>query len=921
MIRGFVALILVVCVAVPLAVAQTGNDLNEGSSVSHDSYNDTFTLSWWGQVGRTYFLQRSEDLVIWHYIPIIEPGADAPIEWGFTTEDAARLFLRLHHSDIPTSDPFGADFDGDKVRNFNEVWNDTNPLEMVDKEPDGMADDWEWFFFQSLSRDGSGDFDQDGISDAAEYAAGSDPSDFFNGAAPQVILISGNNQSALAGGFLTEPLVVEVRNSSGTPIANAPVSFFVSQGAGMLFQSQSGAGAARMEIRTDSNGRAQLLFRLPFAGDLISKIRAGALSRFNGYGLVEFTALAENSAEKWSSVGLKSWLKADSITGSLGSAVPTWSDLSGNGKNAAQVSGSSSGTLPTLVEDGVKAVSFDGSNDRLTFGSGIGQNDFTVVALYKPEATRTTHSPATNYASRNAGTTGQRYLLAGVAGSGGNIWPAPLPATPTAKLYSTWKQKEFDIYKNYNFDPLPNNRWRSDALKRYDDTDSQFHRLNSDGDGNGPGTNQDRSDSYWQDRFEDYIGSGSFQNWTTEHVKVKDNHQKTYQYLGQTKVVWEEDYYEYRAKTYQLPYLQDSSQPVTSVGNVGAGLSVGTNAIGAYELRSDYNPNKFNANDAATAWQVGTVRYAAKRPKVYAQGVYLGEGAASQAANVTGPAYLGGGSDNSNFFKGKIAELLIFDRTLGEDEQAGVEDYLAERAGVTILDRDNDGLPDFWEIDRFGDLDETAAGNPDGDGFTNTQELDYQTNPLNRDTDQDGLTDDVEVNTTETNPLLADTDGDGYPDGYEVAHPPLDPLNAADGLADADGNGIPDGWDFVDRFDRDTTDSDGDGLLDWQEIAIGSDPYGSADSNGDGISDRNAWLSGVNAFNLDHDGDGISNSDELIRGTDPFLADSDGDGVNDSADAYPRDPTRSQLLTGDPSDVTPPVVLVERPPDAQLIAP
>ncbi len=910
MIRGFAALVLpLVFLASPSAKAQTGNDLNEGSNVIHDSYNDTFTFSWWGQAGRTYFLQRSEDLVEWHYIPIIEPGGDATTEWGFTS-NTDRFFLRLQHSDIPTSDPFNADFDGDQVRNFNEVWNDTNPLEMVDSEPDGMADDWEWFFFQTLTRDGSGDFDQDGVSDAAEYSANSDPSDFFNGDPPQVALISGDHQSALAGEFLASPLVVEVRNSAGTPLPNAPVSFFVSHGAGLLFSTPAGTGTARMEVRTDTSGRAEMLFRLPFSGDLTSKIRAGALSRIGGYALVEFTARTENSAEKWPSAGLKSWLKADTISGSTGSTVATWSDSSGNNQQAVQVAGSSSGTLPVLVEDGVKAVSFDGSNDRLTFSNDIGQNDFTVIALYKPEATRTTHSPATNYANRNAGTSGQRYLFAGAAGGGGNIWPAPEPAKPAAKLYSIWKQKQFDIYKNYSFDPLPNNRWRSDALKRYDDTDSQYHRLNNDGDGNGPNTNQDRSDSYWQGRFASYIGSTWFQNWSTEHVQVKDNHRKTTTYLGQTTVVWEEDYFEYRAKTYQLPYLQASSQPNPSlIGNAGAGLSIGSNAIGAYEFRSDYNPCKFNAGPSAGDWQITTVRYSAKRPKVYAQGIYLGEGAASQAANVTGPAFLGGSPYDSNFFKGKVAEILIFDRALSAEEQALIEDYLARRGEVTVLDRDNDNLPDFWERRWFGDLDETENGNPDGDGLTNAQELASGTDPTSRDSDQDGLTDEVELNITGTNPLLADTDGDGFPDGYEIAKG-LDPLDPADGRTDLNENWMHDGWEFLSNYDPATTDSDGDGLLDWQEIAIGSDPYGAADTNGDGISDRDAYFSGVNASNLDHDGDGLTNAQERALGTDPFRADTDGDGIPDAADFLPLD---GGFSGGGTPDSTGPVIQLTEP--------
>ena len=44
-----------------------------------------------------------------------------------------------------------------------------------DSDGDGMLDAWEMQYFGSLDRDGSGDFDQDGISDLEEFLYGSDP--------------------------------------------------------------------------------------------------------------------------------------------------------------------------------------------------------------------------------------------------------------------------------------------------------------------------------------------------------------------------------------------------------------------------------------------------------------------------------------------------------------------------------------------------------------------------------------------------------------------------------------------------------------------------------------------------------------------------------------------------------------------------
>jgi hypothetical protein len=65
----------------------------------------------------------------------------------------------------------------------------------------------------------------------------------------------------------------------------------------------------------------------------------------------------------------------------------------------------------------------------------------------------------------------------------------------------------------------------------------------------------------------------------------------------------------------------------------------------------------------------------------------------------------------------------------------------------------------------------------------------YGTDPLNPDTDGDGLSDGDEVNVYGTDPLNPDSDGDGLNDGLEVSLG-LDPLDS-----DTDNDGIPDGQD------------------------------------------------------------------------------------------------------------------------------
>lgn len=123
----------------------TADSLNEGTRLQYDATNEIWRFQWWGRAGRTYFIQHTDDLQSWMYVPVIESGDDSVREWGFTTT-GDKFFVRLRYTDAPTSDPFIADFDGDGVPNLFEVQNGFNPFGLVDLNSNGMADEWEQFF-------------------------------------------------------------------------------------------------------------------------------------------------------------------------------------------------------------------------------------------------------------------------------------------------------------------------------------------------------------------------------------------------------------------------------------------------------------------------------------------------------------------------------------------------------------------------------------------------------------------------------------------------------------------------------------------------------------------------------------------------------------------------------------------------------
>ena len=98
------------------------------------------------------------------------------------------------------------------------------------------------------------------------------------------------------------------------------------------------------------------------------------------------------------------------------------------------------------------------------------------------------------------------------------------------------------------------------------------------------------------------------------------------------------------------------------------------------------------------------------------------------------------------------------------------------------LDKDADGLPNWWEEYYFGDLDEVAAGDPDKDGLSNLLEYQNNANPNDADSDDDGLLDSDEVITYSTSPSDPDSDNDGLTDGEEVNSSGTDPNEPSDGM-------------------------------------------------------------------------------------------------------------------------------------------
>ena len=91
-------------------------------------------------------------------------------------------------------------------------------------------------------------------------------------------------------------------------------------------------------------------------------------------------------------------------------------------------------------------------------------------------------------------------------------------------------------------------------------------------------------------------------------------------------------------------------------------------------------------------------------------------------------------------------------------------------------------------------------------------------------------------------------------------------------------------------------DTDNDGLTNREERQLGTNPK-VADTDGDGLSDGDEVKKyTTNPLKADSDGDGLSDGDEILKyHTDPMKADTDGDGLSDGDEVltYKTDPSKA----------------------------
>ena len=276
---------------------------------------------------------------------------------------------------------------------------------------------------------------------------------------------------------------------------------------------------------------------------------------------------------------------------------------------------------------------------------------------------------------------------------------------------------------------------------------------------------------------------------------------------------WQQARFAAVAQGYDLTSVQDQAEAdwlYSTFGDIGDGFWIGLTDFSAIFTWSDGSPVNY------TQWATG-------EPNVQFVAAFVGGPSAAEPGNWYAE------------FAGITPRLAVWESPGPNAPQTALDPLAWDTDGDGLGDGQEDGVDAiYW--DGFGIAGVTGTDSlvfiVDSDPLTTTD-------PLDLDSDEDGIADGVEdidgdgavAVLSETNPTLADTDGDTLPDGLELGFtsatldtdgnvfvPDGDPLTTTDPLAaDTDSGGVDDGIE----------DQNGDGAVNTWE----TDPNQAADDD------------------------------------------------------------------------------------------
>lgn len=819
-------------------------------------------------------------------------------------------------------------------------------------------------------------FDADGLTNLEEAQAGTDPTnpdtdgdglddgadtfplDFYNNVLPNLVIVSGNNQTGPTNTFLLEPLVVQLTDASAVPLNNAPVTFSVAAGGGLLATSTNEAPLTSLNLRSSADGQVAAFFRLGSA--VSNQVTVTAASGTNTVQVI-FTALTTVSQPPLN--GLTLWLKADEGVTKDGSGfVSAWADQSGNTNHASQtVSANRPQWMDQILND-KPVLRFDGTNDQIKAARVPGTNDFTVISVAR---TFTSHEVDFEGISGNTGGTGQRYLF-GVTQSGADAGAGVSMGTNGISVYE----------RGSNYLPAPavyNGLVGTNFFMVEIKYTAKQAQILLNGGLLRTGLVSPRPNVFAPTEIGSSASFGAFNGDVAEVLVYARS-------LSQADLQTVEQYLNNKYAITPTPPTAPTDLVVPALSSSQANL-----------VWTDASDNEAVFKVERKTGSGGMFVEIATVAKDTAAYIDTGLAAGAEyfyrvrAANPAGhSAY---SNEGSALIPDGVAALPLSGLTLWLSADLGVSQDGSHRVSKwTDLSGNVNHAIQTNMVHQAKWVDEAINRKPSVrfDGSTNylTGSLTVSTNvsifavaTTGQKLGRKHILSNVNniifgVNNNE----FTSAYGNGLGFGATMSHGTdaalsttvfslLESINSGQDRAYVNGVLVGDRLNLLSAFldgytlgrydnppdqywDGDVTeiilynralpdaerlavenhlqtkyglnDVDGDGLLGWIENELGADPN-NADSNGDAVPDGESLALGIDLLDTDHDDDGLSNADELALGTQVYWHDSDGDGVVDGEDDFPLDPSCSKVLPPDPEDHTPPGITLITPAGATLL--
>ena len=716
--------------------------------------------------GKIYQLESSADLINWTVFGDSINGSGDPVEI-LTALPPQPMFFRGSF----TSE---ADVDGDGLSAWEERELGTS--------------------------DQRGDTDGDGLTDPQEYAQSSDPNDYYNGRTPQIIILAGDNQQSMAESYLPEPLLIQVRDENGNPLANAPVQFEVFAGSGSLAVVPGDSASQSLAFRTLSDGTAQAVYRQPSGFGAVSLINASTTSTAHPvtatFHATTLEGLLVNPTPVTAIVNAgQSAMVPITLTNATVESRHVTLSVEGGTIEQPAYRDSDDDDGPAFVWNDISATGVR-LNDISDADEGIESVDLSFAFPYFGAAYSQVHVNSNGFVTLE---------------------------TPDG---------------DYEYYQLPSVDAPANEI-------AAFHTdLNT----------EDSGDIYYQDfgdrvviQFSNaarYAGDGV----STFQIVLQNDGAILFYYKEMTgtlddAVVGIQNATKDKGLTiaYQQSYLKDNlavridtSMTVVSISPTVVDLPSGQSA----SLEVTYNAAGFETGDFDSV-----LHAAADNLSNEVSIKMLVNDGPEVTVNAPPPnaIYLEGddislGADAFDLDGVAVVEFYDGATKLGESASAGfafnwqgaaigahtltaraIDTRGAAKGSAPVpidvqVDTNQNSMGDTWEMVNFGNLGQAADGDFDQDGLINSAEFRAQTNPSFADTDHDGVNDGAEVNIHHSNASRPDTDGDGMTDGYEVTHA-LD-LTRNDSQIDSDGDGLTNIEELKLGTDPNLTDTDGDDLSD-----------------------------------------------------------------------------------------------------------